>query len=60
VSRSEGEAVVAELRRIELNEHADTYLDRLVAEVGEPSAREPSRADAIARRIRDCAARDAG
>ncbi len=54
------EAVAAELRRIELNEHADAYLDELIAEVGEPSARERSRADAIARRIRDRAARDAG
>lgn len=52
------EAVAAELRRIELNEYADAYLDELIAEVGEPSARERSRADAIARRIRDRAARD--
>lgn len=54
------EAVAAELRRVELNEHADAYLEELIAEVGEPSARERTRADAIARRIRDRAARDAG
>lgn len=54
------EAVAAELRRLELNEQADAYLEELIAEVGEPSARERARADAIARRIRDRAARDAG
>jgi post-segregation antitoxin (ccd killing protein) len=53
------EAVTAELRRAELNEQADAYLEELIAEVGEPSARERTRADAIARRIRDRAARDA-
>lgn len=47
------EAVRAELRRQELLEHTDTYLAELVAEVGEPSARELARAEAIARRIRD-------
>jgi post-segregation antitoxin (ccd killing protein) len=45
-------AVAAELRRRELNEEADRYLTELVAEVGEPSARERARADEIARRIR--------
>lgn len=53
------EAVAAELRRVELNEQADTYLEELIADVGEPSTRERARADAIARRIRDRAARDA-
>lgn len=53
------EAVAAELRRVELNEQADAYLEELIADVGEPSARERARADAIARRIRDRAARDA-
>ena len=47
------EAVRAELRRQELLEHTDSYLAELVAEVGEPSARELARAEAIARRIRD-------
>lgn len=55
------EAVEAELRRQRLNEQADAYLAELIAEVGEPSPRERTRADAIARRIRDRAAvRQAG
>jgi post-segregation antitoxin (ccd killing protein) len=55
------EAVHAELRRQELNDAADAYLAELVAEVGEPSARERARADAIARRIHQHAAeREAG
>lgn len=54
------EAVAAELRRVELNERVDAYLEDLIEEVGEPSARERARADAIARRIRDRTARDAG
>jgi post-segregation antitoxin (ccd killing protein) len=47
------EAVRAELQRQELLEQTDAYLAELVAEVGEPSARELARAEAIARRIRD-------
>lgn len=47
------EAVRAELHRQELLEQTDTYLAELVAGVGEPSARELARAEAIARRIRD-------
>ncbi|MHB8467649.1 MAG: hypothetical protein ACYDH6_03110 [Acidimicrobiales bacterium] len=47
------EAVRAELHRRELLEQTDTYLAELVAEVGEPSARELARAEATARRIRD-------
>ena len=47
------EAVRAELRRQELEGQADAYLADLVAEVGEPSAAEVARAEAIARRIRD-------
>ena len=50
------EAVEAELRRQRLNEAVDEYLGELVAEVGEPTARERARADAIARRLRDRAA----
>ena len=46
------EAVAAELRRRRLNEEADRYLAELVGEVGEPSARERGRAEAVARRIR--------
>jgi post-segregation antitoxin (ccd killing protein) len=51
------EAVAAELRRQALNEHADQYLADLIAEVGEPSARERTRAEAIARRVRERGAR---
>lgn len=47
------EAVRAELRRQELLEQTDSYLAELVGEVGEPSARELARAEAIARRIRN-------
>jgi post-segregation antitoxin (ccd killing protein) len=47
------EAVRAELRRVELLEVTDAYLAELVAEVGEPSARDMARAEAIARRIRE-------
>lgn len=50
------EAVEAELRRQLLNDEAERYVADLVAEVGEPSARERARAAAIARRIRDRAA----
>jgi len=50
------EAVEAELRRQRLNEEAASYVEELVAEVGEPSARDRARAAAIARRIRDRAA----
>jgi post-segregation antitoxin (ccd killing protein) len=50
------EAVEAELRRQQLNEEADRYVAELIAEVGEPSPRERSRAKAIARRIAERAA----
>lgn len=50
------EAIEAELRRQQLNEEARSHVAELVAEVGEPSARERARAAAIARRIRDRAA----
>jgi post-segregation antitoxin (ccd killing protein) len=45
------EAVRAELRRQVLLGETDAYLSDLIAEVGEPSARERSRAEAIARRV---------
>ena len=54
------EAVRAELRRQELLEETDTYLAELVAEVGEPSPRQMARAEAVARRIADHHARQAG
>jgi post-segregation antitoxin (ccd killing protein) len=47
------EAVRAELRRQDLLQQTDSYLDELVADVGEPSLREVARAEAKARRIRD-------
>jgi len=47
------EAVEAELRRQRLNDEAQSHVAELIAEVGEPSARERARAGAIARRIRD-------
>jgi hypothetical protein len=46
-------ALRAELERQDALDETDRYLDELVAEVGEPSQRAQSAADAIARRIRD-------
>ncbi len=46
-------AVRAELERREVLDATDDYLAELAAEVGEPTARQQSRADAIVRRIRD-------
>jgi hypothetical protein len=51
------EAVAAELCRQALNEQADRYLADLITEVGEPSTRERTRAEAIARRVRERGAR---
>jgi post-segregation antitoxin (ccd killing protein) len=45
------EAVRLELRRRELLERTDAYLAELFAEVGEPTAREIARAEALADRI---------
>lgn len=45
-------AVRAELDRQNALTETELYLDELMAEVGEPSARQQSQADAIARRIR--------
>lgn len=47
------EAVIAELRRQELEGRADAFIAELIAEVGEPSEAEVARADAIARRIQE-------
>lgn len=44
-------AVRAELRRQDLLSETDVYLTELVAEVGEPSAEEKARAEAIARQL---------
>jgi metal-responsive CopG/Arc/MetJ family transcriptional regulator len=53
------EAVRAELRRQELLEQTDVYLAELIAEVGDPSASELARAEAIARQIREHHAKQA-
>lgn len=45
-------AVRSELRRRHLSAETDRYLEALVAEVGEPSASEASRAKAVVRRAR--------
>ena len=44
-------AVQAELRRQDLLAETDRYLGELIAEVGEPSATQRSRAGALARRL---------
>ena len=46
-------ALRAELERQDALDETARYLEELVAEVGEPSTRQQSRADAIARRVRD-------
>lgn len=46
-------ALRAELERQDALAETERYLDELVAEVGEPSQRQQTRADAIARRVRD-------
>jgi hypothetical protein len=46
-------ALRAEVERQDALAETDRYLDELVAEVGEPSQRQQTRADAIARRVRD-------
>ena len=52
-------AIRAEVRRRQLSVETDRYLEALVDEVGEPSASESSRAEAIAKRIRGKRARKA-
>ncbi len=47
------EAVRAELERRDALDATDEYLTALAHEVGEPTQRQLSRADAIARRIRN-------
>ena len=46
-------AVRAEIERRDVLDATDYYLTELAAEVGEPTARQQARADAIVRRIRD-------
>lgn len=47
------EAVVAELRRQELEARADEYVAELIAEVGEPAEADIARADEIARTLQE-------
>ena len=54
------EAVRAEVRRRELESASRRYTAELAAEVGEPSARERSRAAALAQRISGRTNRKAG
>jgi post-segregation antitoxin (ccd killing protein) len=54
------EAVAAEVRRQDLLAETDRYVDELVAEVGAPSSRDRARAEAIAHRLAQRAARAAG
>jgi post-segregation antitoxin (ccd killing protein) len=44
-------AIRAELRRLDLQREADSYLEELIAEVGLPAPDEYARAKAIARQI---------
>lgn len=44
-------AVRAEVRRLELVEEADRYVDELIAEVGAPTPAETARAEAIVQRL---------
>ena len=46
-------ALRAELERQDALAETERYLDELVTEVGEPSQRQQTKADAIARRVRD-------
>ncbi len=45
------DAVRAEVRRQALREEGDRYVDELVAEVGEPTAEEMARAEAMVERL---------
>jgi post-segregation antitoxin (ccd killing protein) len=53
-------ALRAELERREALDETARYLEELEAEVGSPSPRQQSQADAIARRIRDRSLHRAG
>jgi hypothetical protein len=54
------EAVRVEIRRRELLDNTDAYLDELLAEVGEPGASDIARAEALVRRLVRNADREAG
>lgn len=53
------EALAAEIRRQDLLAETDHYVETLAREVGQPSARETARAQAIARRLAQRTARTA-
>jgi hypothetical protein len=53
-------AVQAELRRLDLLAETDRYVAKLVGEVGEPTAAQQARADAMVRRLTRRAVRKAG
>ena len=53
-------AVRAELERRAALDATDAYLGQLASEVGDPTARQLARADAIVRRIRDRGLTQAG
>jgi len=53
-------AVRAEVRRLHLLAEGDRYLEDLVAQVGKPTARQRSRASAVARQIAGRAQRKVG
>lgn len=53
-------AVRAELRRLELLDETDRYVEELVAEVGPPAAAQRTRAAAVARRIARRSTRQVG
>ncbi len=53
-------AVRAEVRRRQLQEETRTYLDELIAEVGEPSPEQTAEAEALVERVRLAHDRQAG
>ena len=53
-------AVRAEVRRLDLLAETDRYVEKLIAEVGPPSARDREHAASVARRLERRSARKAG
>ena len=53
-------ALRAELERQDALDETLTYLDELAAEVGEPTARQRTHADSVARRVRERSLGQAG
>lgn len=54
------EAVRSEVRRLELLEQTEHYLDELIAEVGPPTPEETARAEALVQRLERHAERRTG